>query len=117
MSTLTSIKDGSLGAVGPNMAATNDGSLGGGSNMVAFRDGSLGASHENAFKNGSLGFTQSGSYKDGSLGLGGCGCSANGLGADAATGEKVAFFGIGLAGLAVLSFVGYGVYYAATREK
>ena len=50
------------------MAATNDGSLGGGSNMVAFRDGSLGAA-------------QSGSYKGGSLG--GCGCSANGLGSTA----------------------------------
>lgn len=68
MSTLTSIKDGSLGS-GPNMSAVKDGSLGA-LNMQSYQNGSLGRLNMNSYRDGSLGggCGCSGSYKDGSLG-------------------------------------------------
>jgi len=84
MSTLTSIKDGSLGS-GPNMSAIKDGSLGSGPNMSAIKDGSLGALNMSSYQDGSLGACHR-CRQGGMSGLAGLFGMSNGMTAGAAVG-------------------------------
>lgn len=81
MSTLTSIKDGSLGATSPNMSAITDGSLG--SHLFENMDAVSGGFDDMTAISGYRGMQavsgHMSSFQDGTLG--GCsGCATNGLG-------------------------------------
>ncbi len=99
MSTLTSVKDGSLGT-----SAYKGGVFG---QAGAFQDGSLGQA--GAFQDGSLGslLTQ---YKAGSLGKSGCGCGTRGVGAEVALKDNKPLL---IAG----GVVGVGVLYWLLKKK